>query len=123
MLFNCPVLVRTYSWARVPLGASTTPTPVPLLEDERITGTDTRVKVQPKSGTGGGVVEAPRGTLAHEYVLTKTGQLKSMKLIIPTQLNKAAININVKDAAMGFIQHGEIKPGLLNRIEMVIRAY
>jgi F420-non-reducing hydrogenase large subunit len=94
-----------------------------LLEDESITRTDTRVKVKPKGGGGIGVVEAPRGTLAHEYVLTRNGRLKNMKLIIPTQVNNAAINLNVKDAAMGFIQHGEIKPGLLNKIEMVIRAY
>jgi F420-non-reducing hydrogenase large subunit len=46
-----------------------------------------------------------------------------MRLVIPTQLNNAAINLNVKDAATEFIQQGEIKPGLLNRIEMVIRAY
>jgi len=46
-----------------------------------------------------------------------------MKLIIPTQVNNAAINLNVKDAAMEFIHQGEIKPGLLNRIEMVVRAY
>ena len=94
-----------------------------LLEDESLTRTDTRVEVKPKGGRGIGVVEAPRGTLAHEYVLTRNGQLKSMKLIIPTQVNNAAINLNVKDAAMEFIHHGEIKPGLLNRIEMVIRAY
>ena len=81
------------------------------------------MKVKPKGGTGIGVVEAPRGTLAHEYVLTKNGRLKNMKLIIPTQVNNAAINLNVKDAAMEFIHHGEIKQGLLNRIEMVIRAY
>ena len=46
-----------------------------------------------------------------------------MKLVIPTQINNVAINLNVKDAAMGFIRNGEIKPGLLNKIEMVIRAY
>jgi F420-non-reducing hydrogenase large subunit len=46
-----------------------------------------------------------------------------MKLIIPTQINNAAINLNVKDAAVQFIHRGEIKPGLLNRIEMVVRAY
>jgi F420-non-reducing hydrogenase large subunit len=46
-----------------------------------------------------------------------------MKLIIPTQVNNEAINLNVKDAATEFIHKGEIKPGLLNRIEMVIRAY
>ena len=94
-----------------------------LLEDENLTRTDTRVKVKSKGGVGVGVVEAPRGTLAHEYVLTRNGRLKSMKLIIPTQVNNAAINLNVKDAAMEFIHHGEIKQGLLNRIEMVIRAY
>ena len=94
-----------------------------LLEDESLTRTDTRVRVKPKEGRGIGVVEAPRGTLAHEYVLRRNGLLKSIKLIIPTQVNNAAINLNVKDAAMEFIHHGEIKPGLLNRIEMVIRAY
>jgi len=94
-----------------------------LLEDESITRSDTRVEVKPKGGRGIGVVEAPRGTLAHEYTLTRNGRLRNMKLIIPTQVNNAAINLNVKDAAIEFIQHGEIKPGLLNRIEMIIRAY
>ena len=94
-----------------------------LLEDESITRTDTRVKVEPRGGTGTGVVEAPRGTLAHEYVLTRKGILKNMKLIIPTQINYAAINLNLRDAAGEFIQHGEVKPGLLNKVEMVIRAY
>lgn len=94
-----------------------------LLEDDTLTRIDTRVAVKPKGGTGIGVVEAPRGTLAHEYVLDRNGRLKRLKLIIPTQVNNAAININLKDAAMEFIHQGEIKPGLLNRIEMVIRAY
>ena len=94
-----------------------------LLEDENTTRTDTRVKIQPRAGKGIGVVEAPRGTLAHEYTLTQEGHLKSMRLVIPTQVNNAAINLNVKDAATEFIQKGEIRQGLLNRVEMVIRAY
>ena len=94
-----------------------------LLEDASITRTDIRVKLSPKAGRGIGVVEAPRGTLAHEYVLAKNGRLKNIRLIIPTQVNNAAINMNVKDAATEFIHKGEVKPGLLNRIEMVIRAY
>jgi F420-non-reducing hydrogenase large subunit len=94
-----------------------------LLEDETLTRTDTRLKTMPRSGSGIGVVEAPRGTLVHRYAFTETGLLKAMKLIIPTQINNAAINLNVKDAAVQFIHRGEIKPGLLNRIEMVVRAY
>lgn len=96
---------------------------IQLLEDESLTGLDTRVAVKPRAGGGIGVVEAPRGTLAHEYVLNASGQLENLKLIIPTQINNAAINLNVKDAATEFIHEGEVKPGLLNRIEMVIRAY
>jgi F420-non-reducing hydrogenase large subunit len=94
-----------------------------LLMDEELTRTDTRVKVQPKGGRGVGVVEAPRGTLAHEYFLTEEGRLEKMKLVIPTQINNEAININVKAAAAEFIHKGEVKPGLLNRVEMAIRAY
>ncbi len=94
-----------------------------LLRDESLTRTDTRVEVKRRGGQGIGVVEAPRGTLAHEYTLAKSGLLKSIKLIIPTQVNNAAINFNVRDAAREFIREGEIKPGLLNRVEMVIRAY
>lgn len=94
-----------------------------LLEDESLTRTDTRVKVKPKGGTGIGIVEAPRGTLAHEYTLAEDGTLQTLRLIIPTQVNNAAINLNVKGAATEFIHNGEIKTGLLNRIETVIRAY
>ena len=94
-----------------------------LLEDNKLTQEDTRVKVKPKGGRGIGVVEAPRGTLAHDYVLSNDGRLEQLKLIIPTQINNQAINLNVKDAATEFIHNGEVKEGLLNRIEMVIRAY
>lgn len=94
-----------------------------LLNDDSLTRSDTRVKVEAKGGVGIGLVEAPRGTLAHEYSLTDDGMLKSMRLIIPTQVNNAAINLNLKDAAMEFIRYGEVKEGLLNRIEMVVRAY
>jgi F420-non-reducing hydrogenase large subunit len=96
---------------------------IEILDSDDLTRTDTRVKVKAKAGRGIGVVEAPRGTLAHEYVLNDDGRLEQLKLIIPTQINNQAINLNVKDAATEFIHEGEIKPGLLNRIEMVIRAY
>jgi F420-non-reducing hydrogenase large subunit len=94
-----------------------------LLEDIDVTKTDTRVLVKPKAGEGVGIVEAPRGTLAHRYVLTEAGKLKEIKLIIPTQINNAAINMSVKDAASKYIRDGEAKPGLLNGVEMLIRAY
>jgi coenzyme F420-reducing hydrogenase alpha subunit len=93
------------------------------LQDKSITNTNVRVKIEPKDGKAVGIVEAPRGTLAHEYTLAKNGRLMDIMLMIPTQINNIAINTNLKDAAKEFIKNGEIKPGLLNRIEMIIRAY
>lgn len=94
-----------------------------LLEDEKITERDVRIKVKPKAGRGVGIVEAPRGTLAHRYILSRTGRLREIKLMIPTQVNNAAINMSVKATASKFIINGEVKQGLLNGVEMIIRAY
>jgi F420-non-reducing hydrogenase large subunit len=94
-----------------------------LLEEDEITKTDTRVPIKPEADEGVGLIEAPRGTLAHKYTLTKNGKLKDMKLIIPTQLNNAAMNIIVKDVASKYIKEGKIQSGLLNSVEMLIRAY
>jgi F420-non-reducing hydrogenase large subunit len=94
-----------------------------LLADDRLTKPRVRVTLKPKEASGIGVVEAPRGTLMHRYALDTHGKLKDMRLIIPTQINNAAINMSVKSAAEKFIERAEIKPGLLNKIEMVVRAY
>ncbi|MGB9135268.1 MAG: Ni/Fe hydrogenase subunit alpha [Candidatus Bathyarchaeia archaeon] len=94
-----------------------------LLGDKVLTKPQVRVTLTPKEASGIGVVEAPRGTLMHRYSLDTYGKLKDMRLIIPTQINNAAINISVKSAAEKFIERAEIKPGLLNKIEMVVRAY
>lgn len=94
-----------------------------LLEDKEIAKTDLRVKVAPKEGIGIGVVEAPRGTLVHRYVMDKDGKTRNIRLIIPTQINNMAINQSVKDAAREFIKSGEVKLGLLNSVETVVRAY
>ncbi|MDH5447657.1 MAG: Ni/Fe hydrogenase subunit alpha [Candidatus Bathyarchaeota archaeon] len=94
-----------------------------LLEDKTITKPKLRVTLSTREAAGVGLVEAPRGTLLHRYSLDKDGRLKDIRLIIPTQVNNAAINVSVKSAAEKFIKRAEIKPGLLNKIEMVIRAY
>jgi F420-non-reducing hydrogenase large subunit len=94
-----------------------------LLEDESITRSDVRVPVKARAGEGVGIVEAPRGTLSHNYWLTRTGKLKQMKLIIPTQVNSEAIDMSIKSVANQFISKGQTKEGLLNGVEMLVRAF
>ena len=50
------------------------------------------------SGKGAGVVEAPRGVLAHDYLINR-GTIERMRLLVATQFNNAYINLVLKDLA------------------------
>jgi F420-non-reducing hydrogenase large subunit len=96
---------------------------VELLNDPEITSRDIRVPVEPKAGRGVGCVEAPRGTLIHDYETDAEGLIKSVNLIVGTTHNNAAINLSVNQAAKLCIKDGKYDQGALNRVEMAIRAY
>jgi F420-non-reducing hydrogenase large subunit len=96
---------------------------VQLLEDPEITDTNIRTKIEPKEGKGVGCVEAPRGTLIHDYEMDKDGLIKSLNLIVGSTHNNAAMNMSVKQAAKEFIKEGKYDQGILNKVEMAIRAY
>lgn len=92
-----------------------------ILDDSRIWG-DTRVPVKFRGGRGVGHVEAPRGTLIHDYTIDDSGIVRSANLIVATQQNYDAINQSVMQAAQTHLSdpHGD---GLLNAIEFAIRCY
>jgi len=94
-----------------------------LLEWDDITDTDIRAKVEPKAGRGVGIVEAPRGTLIHDYVTDANGCIESANLIVGTTHNIAPMNMSVKQAATSLIKDGKYNEGLLNQVEMAVRAY
>lgn len=96
---------------------------IELLEWDGITDTDIRAKVEPKAGRGVGIVEAPRGTLIHDYVTDANGCIESANLIVGTTHNIAPMNMSVKQAATSLIKNGNYNEGLLNRVEMAVRAY
>ena len=94
-----------------------------LLEDERICGRDIRISSNPANRQGVGVIEAPRGTLIHHYRVDKYGILEAVNLIVATGHNNLAMNRSVDLVAKAYIRGGEVKEGLLNRIEGAIRCY
>jgi len=94
-----------------------------LLNDPEITSKETRVKVEPRAGRGVGCVEAPRGTLIHDYETDENGMVKDVNLIVGTTHNNAPINMSVKQAATSLIKNGQYNEGILNQVEMAIRAY
>jgi F420-non-reducing hydrogenase large subunit len=96
---------------------------IELLEDPEITNPDVRAKVEPKAGRGVGCVEAPRGTLIHDYSTDENGLITRANMIVGTTHNLGPINMSVDQAARALIKNGVVDEGILNKVEMAVRAY
>lgn len=94
-----------------------------LLEDDDVYEGATNVPTKPKAGTGVGVIEAPRGTLIHEYTIDDGGKVENANFIVATTHNNGAMNKGVTSAAKTFVDGPEIPEGILNKMESVIRCY
>jgi len=97
---------------------------VELLSDPGITGSDIRTpagKVVNRRGVG--IIEAPRGTLIHDYTVNEAGIIERCNLIVATCQNNYAIDRGVEDMARRVVENGALTEGAANRIEMIIRAY
>jgi len=112
-----------YNWARLIELLYNAEHAVELLNDPDITGKETRVPVTPRAARGIGCVEAPRGTLIHDYETDENGIVTNVNLIVGTTHNNAPINMSVKQAATSLIKDGSYNEEILNKVEMAIRAY
>jgi len=70
-----------------------------------------------------GACEAPRGTLFHHYKIDEQGLIRWVNLVIATGHNNLAMNRSVLQVAKHFVHGNRLTPGMLNRVEAVIRAY
>jgi len=93
-----------------------------LLNDADISGDDLVVTGEKRS-EGIGVIEAPRGTLFHHYKVDEQGLIEKANLIVSTTSNNQAMNESVRSVANAYIDGNEITEGLLNHLEVAVRAY
>jgi NAD-reducing hydrogenase large subunit len=93
-----------------------------LLHDPAITGTDLVVKGEQRR-EGIGVIEAPRGTLFHHYQVDEQGLIEKANLIVSTTSNNQAMNDSVRSVANEYLEGQEVTEGLLNHLEVAVRAY
>ncbi len=94
-----------------------------LLDDPEILGKDLMADKGPWRGEGVGVIEAPRGTLFHHYRVDKDDLVTFCNLIVSTTNNNQAMNEAIRAVALQYLDGCEITEGLLNHIEVAIRAY
>ena len=69
------------------------------------------------------MIEAPRGTLIHHYRVNKQDQVVMANLIVSTTHNNEPMNRAVQKVAKDHLSGVEITEGLLNHVEVAIRAY
>jgi len=94
-----------------------------LCEEKDITSTDILNTRKNYTGHGVGVLEAPRGTLIHDYTADENGKLLKVNLIVSTGHNNWAMSKAVDSVAKTYVKGPDIHEGMLNRVEAAIRAY
>ncbi len=76
------------------------------------------------TGEGVGVIEAPRGTLIHHYKVGTDDLVTMCNLIVSTTHNNEGMNRAVGWVADHVISgHDDVTEGMLNQVEVAIRAY
>jgi NAD-reducing hydrogenase large subunit len=93
-----------------------------LLHDDDIMGDDLMTTGE-RTGRGVGVIEAPRGTLIHHYRVDENDLVIRANLIVSTTHNNQAMNEAVRQVAIQYLDGNEVTEGLLNHIEVAIRAF
>ncbi len=94
-----------------------------LLNDAEILSLHVRAVAEPNALEGVGACEAPRGTLFHHYKIDDQGLIRWVNLVIATGHNNLAMNRSILQVAKHFVRGHHLTPGMLNRVEAVIRAY
>ncbi len=94
-----------------------------MLEDDDILSNDlVRKGVRRKEGVG--IIEAPRGTLIHHYEVDDKDRITRCNLIVSTTHNNEPMNQAVRWVANNVLSgQPHITEGMMNQIEVVIRAY
>jgi NAD-reducing hydrogenase large subunit len=93
-----------------------------LLHDDDVCGTNLMATGERRS-EGVGVIEAPRGTLIHHYRVGDDDLVTMANLIVSTTHNNEAMNTAVRTVATQYLDGKELTEGLLNHIEVAIRAF
>lgn len=112
-----------YHWARLIETLHSAEMIKELLNDPDIQGDDL-VTRGTKQDEGVGLIEAPRGTLFHHYKINERDEITMANLIVSTTNNNEPMNLAVNHIAKDWMNgQSEITEGMMNAVEVAIRAY
>ncbi len=94
---------------------------IKLIEDLNPKPEKTEFKI--KQGQGVSAVEAPRGTLFHEYEINKQGRITYCNILPPTTQNLNMMEQDIITAVNNMLEENKSKTQIIDRTEKLIRAY
>jgi len=80
-------------------------------------------KIKVKAGRGVSAIEAPRGTLFHEYKIDKQGKIAYCNIITPTAQNLNRMEQDIILFVNELLEKNTSKEEMVSEIEKLIRAY
>jgi len=117
-------VTMAYHWARMIELLHSAEVIRTLLEDPDLQGDELVAPAGDRREESVAMIEAPRGTLTHHYRVDENDQVTMANLIVSTTCNNEAMNRAVRKIAEDHLSGvPEITEGLLNHIEVGIRAY
>jgi len=111
-----------YHWARMIEMLHAAEMIKELLHDDDLLGTDLVVTGERRE-RGVGMIEAPRGTLIHHYRVDENDLVVRANLIVSTTHNNQAMNEAIRQVARQHLDGRKLTEGLLNHIEVAVRAF
>jgi len=84
---------------------------------------NSKVKFKNKQGTGVSAVEAPRGTLFHEYKINSQGVITYCNIITPTVQNLNLIEQDITTLVNDCLEKNMTNEKIVHDVEKLIRAY
>ncbi len=111
-----------YHWARMIEMLHAAEMIKELLHDDDLLGQDLLVTGERRE-RGVGMIEAPRGTLIHHYRVDENDLVVRANLIVSTTHNNQAMNEAIRRVASQYLDGQTLTEGLLNHIEVAVRAF
>ena len=111
-----------YHWARLIELLHAAEVIAGLLDDDALSD-GPLTTTGPRRAEGVGVIEAPRGTLIHHYKVAPDDLVTMCNLIVSTTHNNTAMNEVIRAVARDELSGHEPTEGLLNHVEVAIRAF
>lgn len=113
-----------YHWARMIETLHAIEKIEELLNDPDLQGTELVDTSGERRLEAVAIIEAPRGTLFHHYRINEDDQVEMANLIVSTTSNNEPMNRAVRAVAEKYIGGAkEVTEGMLNHVEVAIRAY